>query len=65
MQGVKRRADLHFASEPGLRDAFAGLTGEREGVKVEEMARRVSVSLNKVGHFGAVRIWGEKLLNPV
>ena len=48
MQGVKRRADLHFASEPGLRDAFAGLTGEREGVKVEEMARRVSVSLNKV-----------------
>ena len=50
MQGVKRRAHLHLASEPGLRDAFAGLTGEREGVTVEEMARRVAVSLNKVSY---------------
>ena len=39
---------MHFASEPGLRDAFAGLTGEKEGVTVEEMARRIAVSLNKV-----------------
>ena len=39
---------MHFASEPGLRDAFAGLTGDKEGVTVEEMAGRIAVSLNKV-----------------
>ena len=39
---------MHFASEPGLRDAFAGLTGEKEGVTVEDMAGRIAVSLNKV-----------------
>ena len=64
-QGVKRRALLHFASEPGLKDAFAGLTGEKEGgVKVEEMARRVAASLNKVSYFRAVQMQSDNFSNP-
>ena len=41
---------MHLASEPGLRDAFLGLSGEKTGVTVEGMAARVADSLNKVGH---------------
>ena len=41
---------MHLASEPGLRDAFLGLSGEKTGVTVEGMAARVADSLSKVGH---------------
>ncbi len=47
LEGVKKRAHLHFASEPGLTDAFQGLTGE-EDTSVEDMANMLAHSLQRV-----------------